>query len=118
RAARSHLHAGAEAVLRDGATDARRVRRAVEAFRRRHRPGGRAEQGRVGAHHEPRPRPPPRCKIEYVSNALSSPVAVNRKMGKVLLTAHVITPEQYEAAMKEVEGTPDRIEDVVIFMSF
>ncbi len=44
--------------------------------------------------------------------------AVSKKVGGVLLAAQVIKPEQYEAAMKEIEGTPDRIEDAAIALGF
>ena len=50
---------------------------------------------------------------EKVSNT-----AVSKKVGGVLLSANVIKPEQYEAAMKEIEGTPDRIEDAAIALGF
>ena len=53
-----------------------------------------------------------------MTTALSSPAAANRKVGNILLAARLLTPEQYEAAIKEVEGTPDRIEDAVLFMGF
>lgn len=44
--------------------------------------------------------------------------AVSKKVGGVLLAAAILKPEQYEAAMKEIEGTPDRIEDAAIALGF
>ncbi len=50
--------------------------------------------------------------------AQNSSLAISKKVGNQLLTAKVISPEQYEAALKEVETTPERIEDVLLFMGF
>lgn len=44
--------------------------------------------------------------------------AVSKKVGGLLLAAQVVKPEQYEAAMKEIEGTPERIEDAIIALGF
>jgi response regulator RpfG family c-di-GMP phosphodiesterase len=51
-------------------------------------------------------------------SASASPVSKNKKVGDLLLALKVVTPEQYEVALKDVEGTPDRIEDAVIFMGY
>ena len=42
----------------------------------------------------------------------------NKKTGQTLLGMRLVTPEQFELALKEVEGTGDRIEDAVVFMGF
>jgi response regulator RpfG family c-di-GMP phosphodiesterase len=47
-----------------------------------------------------------------------STTAISKKVGGLLLAANVVKPEQYEAAMKEIEGTPDRIEDAIIALGF
>ena len=49
-------------------------------------------------------------------SALTSQVANNKKVGKILLAIKAISAEQYELALKEVEGTADRIEDAILFL--
>jgi response regulator RpfG family c-di-GMP phosphodiesterase len=48
--------------------------------------------------------------------ALTTSPTVNKRVGGILLQAKVISAEQYEAALKEVEGTPERIEDTLLYM--
>ena len=48
----------------------------------------------------------------------TSNIAASKRAGEVLLHANLLKPEQYEAAMKEIEGTPDRVEDAVIALGF
>lgn len=48
----------------------------------------------------------------------TSTIAASKRVGEVLLSANLLKPEQYEAAMKEIEGTPDRVEDAAIALGF
>lgn len=49
-------------------------------------------------------------------SATTSPLASNKKTGGILLAAKVISPEDYEKVLKELENTPDRIEDMVLVL--
>ncbi|MGH7327278.1 MAG: HD domain-containing protein, partial [Polyangiaceae bacterium] len=48
----------------------------------------------------------------------TSNIAASKRVGEVLLSSNLLKPEQYEAAMKEIEGTPDRVEDAAIALGF